>query len=50
MNDNETAAQVLRDLAEAIIRYKCRGERDFQPVNEALLRADAVLCPALPAE
>lgn len=50
MNDNDKAETVLRALAEAIVRYKCRGEKDFQPVNEALLRADALLCPPLPTE
>lgn len=50
MNDNERVETVLRDLANAIIHYKCRGQKDFQPVNEALLRADAVLSPTLPVE
>lgn len=46
----EPAEVVLRDLAEAIIKYKFRKEQDFSPVNECLLRADLVLCPPLPSE
>ena len=40
-----TAEQVLRALAQAIIDYRLRGEKDFAPVNEVLLDADLVLFP-----